>query len=56
MPRGDEIVIISPLKQWFPNFFWSCTICRSLAVTTYYLVRGKPNLPNIVRTKAWKTI
>jgi len=23
------------LRQWFPNFFWSRTICESLTVTTY---------------------
>jgi len=29
------------LSQWFPNFFWSHTICGSYSVSTYHLVSGK---------------
>jgi len=38
------------LQQWFPNFFWSRTICGSRTVNTYHLVPGKANVPNIIRS------
>ena len=44
-----------PLSQWFSNFFWSRTICVSRTVITYHLVPGKVNVPNIIRSKVWKT-
>jgi len=43
------------VTQWFPNFFSSRTICGNHTVTTYYLALGKLNLPNIMRSKVWKT-
>ena len=43
------------LDQWFSNFFWSRTICGSRTVITYHLVPGKVNVPNIIRSKVWKT-
>jgi len=50
-PQGKKI----SLHQWFSNIFWSRTICVSLTVITYHLVPGKVNVPNIVRSKVWKT-
>jgi len=41
--------------QRFQNFFWSRTICGSRTITTYHLVPGKVNVPNIIRSKVWKT-
>ena len=38
-----------------PNFFWSRTICGSRTVNTHHLVPGKLNMPNIIRSKVWKT-
>jgi len=43
------------LNQWFSNVFWSRTICGSRTVTTYHLVPGKVNVPNIIRSKVGKT-
>ena len=43
------------LDQWFSNFFWSRIICVSRTVITYHLVPGKVNVPNIIRSKVWKT-
>ena len=43
------------LVQWFSNCFWSRAICVSLTVITYHLVPGKVNVPNIIRSKVWKT-
>jgi len=36
--------------KWFPKFFWLHTSCNP-----YHLVPGKLNLPNIIRSKVWKT-
>jgi len=43
------------LRQWFPNVSWSRTICGSRTVNMYHLVPGKVNVPNITRSKLWKT-
>ena len=43
------------LNQWFWNFFWSRTICVSRTVITYHIVPGKVNVPNIIRSKVWKS-
>ena len=43
------------LTQWFSNFFWSRAICVSRTVITYHVVPGKVNVPNIIRSKVWKT-
>jgi len=43
-------------SQWFPSFFWSRTICGSRTVSTYHLVPGKVNVPNIIRSKVWKQL
>ena len=42
------------LSQWFPNFFWSRTICGSYSVSTYHLVPGKVNVQNIIWSNVWK--
>jgi len=42
------------LFPWFPKFFWSRTTCGSHTVSTYHLVPGKVNVPNIIRSKVWK--
>jgi len=55
---ADELQIdleYNQLQQWFPNFFWSRTICGSRTVSTYHLVAGRVNVPNIIRSKVWKT-
>jgi len=39
--NGPTIITMWPLNQWFPNVFWSRTICASGAVTAYHLVPGK---------------
>ena len=46
---------LNAVTQWFSNFFWSRTICVSHTVITYHLVPGKVNVPNIMRSKVWKT-
>jgi len=43
------------LYQWFPNVFLSRTICGTRTVTMYHLAPGKLHLPNIIRSKVWKT-
>jgi len=49
--RWVRIIIVC---QWFLNFSWSRTIFGSRTVTTYHLVPGQLNLPNMIRSKVWK--
>ena len=37
------------------KLFWSRIICGSRTVITNHLVPGKVNVPNIIRSKVWKT-
>jgi len=41
MVSGLASSFLFALSQWFPNFFWSRTICGSYSVSTYHLVPGK---------------
>ena len=52
----NELNFALVLDQWFPNFFWSRTICGSRIFNTYHLVPGKVNVSNIIRSNVWKTI
>jgi len=54
MVSGLASSFLFALSQWFPNFFWSRTICGSYSVSTYHLVPGKVNVQNIVWYKVWK--
>ena len=43
------------LKQWFPDFFWSRTICGYRAFTTYHLVPENSSYQVSIRSKVLKT-
>jgi len=42
-------------EPWFPTLLWSHTNCGPRTVTTHHLTPGKLNIPNIIRSKVWKT-
>jgi len=54
MVSGLASSFLFALSHWFPNFYWSRTICGSYRVSTYHLSPGKVNVQNIVWSEVWK--
>jgi len=51
LPRKNRYWI----DEWFPNFFWSRTICGTRTVIAHHLVPGKRILPKIICSKVCPT-